>query len=527
MRRTGRGSVIVAVLLLVAIGVTIAASVLVSAEAAAEASRAEMSRTQSRALAWSGVQAVMAELATLREDILDGQAPEPTAAWDLFTLEDGTRGVVRLMDLTPEAPGPLAAENGKLDLNTATEEMLSGVPGLSPALAARIVSARAAGPFASVEQLLSVEGIGPRLLYGSDREEPAPLPAPMAISGVEPPSEGLTAYLTVFSFDPNVQVGLDGDEDARGALRVHLGHAWSDELGLAIADRLGDQTAQFIGKLMRSERVLETDADFVQAMLDAGILPEEWGTLLDVFTTRADPYQTGRVDLNTASAEVLACIPGISGEQAARIVAARESLDGMSRRSLAWPVVEGILPAEEFGRVVDLVTTRSTQWRARIEVGFEADRDGVWELAGLAGEGDAGIGGSDAERPPKPEHGMVFDAVIDIASTRPRVAYLRDVTALEPVLALLPSRTDETPEAMEDRIPAPVEENAEAESEGFSLDGTGDLDLSPEPVAGAEPPESERPDAGAATEAVGERAGHTDPGDRRIGRWSTRRASTS
>jgi len=78
---------------------------------------------------------------------------------------------------TGEAPGPPAArtlvleleiapvefaERRPLDLNTATAADLERLPGIGPELARRIVAYREAhGPFAAVEDLLQVEGIGP------------------------------------------------------------------------------------------------------------------------------------------------------------------------------------------------------------------------------------------------------------------------------------------------------------------------------------------------------------------------------
>lgn len=52
-----------------------------------------------------------------------------------------------------------------LDLNLAGEEALQRLPGIGPVLAARIVAYRQAqGRFATVDDLLSVSGIGPRKL---------------------------------------------------------------------------------------------------------------------------------------------------------------------------------------------------------------------------------------------------------------------------------------------------------------------------------------------------------------------------
>ena len=54
------------------------------------------------------------------------------------------------------------AERRPLDLNSATAAELDRLPGIGPELARRIVAYREVhGPFAAVEDLLRVEGIGP------------------------------------------------------------------------------------------------------------------------------------------------------------------------------------------------------------------------------------------------------------------------------------------------------------------------------------------------------------------------------
>ncbi|MFC3687863.1 helix-hairpin-helix domain-containing protein [Aquipuribacter hungaricus] len=61
------------------------------------------------------------------------------------------------------AGGPAAG--GLLDVNTADAAALDALPGIGPVLAARIVEHRdAVGPFASVDDLGSVSGIGPAVL---------------------------------------------------------------------------------------------------------------------------------------------------------------------------------------------------------------------------------------------------------------------------------------------------------------------------------------------------------------------------
>ena len=57
------------------------------------------------------------------------------------------------------------APAGKINLNTATADQLTAVPGIGEKLAARIVEHRRVhGRFHHVDELLLVPGIGPRLL---------------------------------------------------------------------------------------------------------------------------------------------------------------------------------------------------------------------------------------------------------------------------------------------------------------------------------------------------------------------------
>src|SRR5690606_18692746 len=63
-----------------------------------------------------------------------------------------------------EAPGAAGARSdGRVDLNTADTAALQTLPGVGPAIAARIIAWReTSGGFRSVADLLAVSGIGPR-----------------------------------------------------------------------------------------------------------------------------------------------------------------------------------------------------------------------------------------------------------------------------------------------------------------------------------------------------------------------------
>jgi len=65
-------------------------------------------------------------------------------------------------DPPPPPPQGAAAPGAPLDLNTATVEQLDTLPGVGEVTAGRIVAYRSAHPFATVDELLEVPGIGQR-----------------------------------------------------------------------------------------------------------------------------------------------------------------------------------------------------------------------------------------------------------------------------------------------------------------------------------------------------------------------------
>lgn len=59
-------------------------------------------------------------------------------------------------------PAQEGTQNGKVNLNLATQAQLEDLPGVGPVLAERIIGYRQKKRFTSVKQLLEVEGFGPR-----------------------------------------------------------------------------------------------------------------------------------------------------------------------------------------------------------------------------------------------------------------------------------------------------------------------------------------------------------------------------
>jgi competence protein ComEA len=94
----------------------------------------------------------------LARPVVDGEQVRVPAPGEAVAAAPAAPGVAA-------APGGAPGTGGPVNLNTADEATLDTLPGIGPALAARIVAWRTDnGPFASVDELDEVSGIGPAML---------------------------------------------------------------------------------------------------------------------------------------------------------------------------------------------------------------------------------------------------------------------------------------------------------------------------------------------------------------------------
>ncbi len=177
MRRTNtnrmgtnrKGSILLAVMVVITLAALVGTTVLYRADAQRGSAANAMQHAQLRALAWSGVQAAMAELSSQRDELMQGGTPTLTASWDLYT--GPVHGNVRLAPIGAKQ-AVFVSEGGKLDVNVATAAMLGKLEGVGDGTAAKIVGARSTG-FGSAEELGVVDGMSAGLLFGSAENEEA------------------------------------------------------------------------------------------------------------------------------------------------------------------------------------------------------------------------------------------------------------------------------------------------------------------------------------------------------------------
>lgn len=255
----------------------------------------------------------------------------------------------------------LVDEASKLNLNTATFDMLMALPGMTSDLAISIIGWRtsvsgsataSAGSvttttstvksarFESVEELALVSGTDSSLLYGQDLNLNHVIDSNESDSNTtfstgstdNRISSGLLEYLTVFSREPN--------KSSDGSARINVTQlpvppaAQSPALTTLLTNTFDSSRAREI------ETKLRTAGRFtsvLQFYIRSGMTEPEFEKIVPSLTAKTGDYVTGLVNVNTASATVLTCIPGIGSDKAGQLISARTA-QATPPASLAWVV---------------------------------------------------------------------------------------------------------------------------------------------------------------------------------------------
>ena len=273
----------------------------------------------------------------------------------------------------------LVDEGSKLNINNTnvTAEMLELLPRMTPELAAAIIDWRDSNedvatsgaeaetyarlrpayycknaPFDSLDELRLVDGATMDVLLGEDLNR----------NGVLDPNEtdedrdgiadpGIMEFLTVASQEPNTRA--DGSQrvsiNNRRALETVLSEVLNPTRALEIVNRPG-LPAVFTSILEFYSRT--------------GMTAEEFTKIETEITASAGAVIQGRVNVNTASAEVLTCIPGIGEDKAAEMVSYRLSNTGASD-TVAW-VTKVLTDRNVISEAGPFLTGQSYQFTADI-----------------------------------------------------------------------------------------------------------------------------------------------------------------
>jgi type II secretory pathway component PulK len=443
--------VLVAVLIVTALVAVIAAGLMFRMQADVAASAASARGEQAYEAAMSGVARAMA--------VLRASAGDPTLWYDnpdilmnQLVADDGANQWYFTV-YAPEPSQPntlrygLTDEAGKMNVNSATAEMLAALPNMTAELVDCLLDYRDANsdtlqdgaeqdyydhlelpylipnaPLSTLEELFLVKGFTGQVVYGEDFNDNGLLD-PNEDDGDEsfPPDNhdgrldrGLRALATVFSTERNV--------DRSGRARVNINADSSSSQVSGVSER----TAEFIRLCRDDGYTFKHPSELLEmkyplksnpknppksqpslkagATIESGVGGGELAAVLDRLTTvqaASRKVLPGLINANTAPAEVLAALPGMDPNLAQQVIDARRNLDPGTLASPAWLFTQNLLDAQAFKTVAPYITARSFQYSVRC-VGF-----GV----------------------PCGRY-RVVEAVLDVSAKTPRLVYVRDITRL-------------------------------------------------------------------------------------------------
>ncbi len=281
----------------------------------------------------------------------------------------------------------LTDENSKLNLNTASLAMLTALPNIDPTFAANIITWRTNGdttsggvdasayamlsppynaksePFETVDELRLVYGADMTTLIGEDLNRNGALdPNEPDLNRNSMADPGIVEYLTVYSQEPNanpdgtplINVSDLSQKSTMSNLVSLLSTNLTPQRAIAISNQLSRETGQFTNQL-----------DFYLA---SGMTSAEFPLIAGAITTSTNQFVEGRVNINTANPNVLACIPGLSNSVSQLVTYRQGNTANLS--SVAWIIdalnLQGTSARQFAQQIGDTITTKSYQFMADI-----------------------------------------------------------------------------------------------------------------------------------------------------------------
>ena len=271
-------------------------------------------------------------------------------------------------------------EAAKMNLNSATNDMLLKVQGMTTELAAAIIDWRSedtqssAGgadsgyylllddpyeaknsPFETVDELLLVRGAEPEMLTGRDINR----------NGVIDPEErdlrngeglqleiGFYDYFTVYSREPNT--AADGED------RVNVNSANTQEISDLLRDVVSEDRFFPMVERVRRRRPYQNAIHFYYSV---GLEYDEFREIADRVTVEDRRTLTGRVNVNTAPRHILLCLPELDESDVDALIQGRQGSEARTD-GIAW--ITQVLPEEKAIAIGGVVTTRSYQFSVDI-----------------------------------------------------------------------------------------------------------------------------------------------------------------
>ena len=315
----------------------------------------------------------------------------------------------------------LVDEGSKLNLNSVTASMIGMITNMTAEMAANIVdwrntngtaSANGDGPtvylqmnpsylcknapYETVGELRLIYGMDLSTLFGEDLNLNGALdPCEVDTNRNNQLDSGLLEYFTVYSREPNTQAdgtarvsisSLTGTGGGlAGLLQTNISAARATAILAAIglgatgggagAGRgggAGGGTGTGTGGSTPGGRgstatTTVTFASPLQFFMRSGMTAEEFALIAGAITVTNGSYITGRINVNTASAAVLNCLPGMTSDTVQQLLNYRQSNPNILT-SIAWvrDALSGSTSALTTLAEGDYITTQSYQFSADV-----------------------------------------------------------------------------------------------------------------------------------------------------------------
>lgn len=285
----------------------------------------------------------------------------------------------------------LISESGKLNINTVTSEVLSQLPLLynDETIAYSITDWRDADDasdnggaesevylgnnppynaknanYESPEELRLIYDVDYQLLYGEDANRNGILDPNETDGTLSPPEDnqdgkldfGLIEYVTPWSREPN--------KAADGTARVNYADTnASSQLTQMLTDKLGETRSQQIVTNLGTMTSIRSNLEF---FIKSQMSTDEFAQIEDYIAPVSTEFIKGKINVNTASEEVLSCIPGIGTDYAATIINSRKGKTPDDLASIGWVAQALNNDATIAAQAGPYLTTRTYQYAADV-----------------------------------------------------------------------------------------------------------------------------------------------------------------
>ena len=382
-RRGARGTVLIVTMwiLVVLAGMVLVLARSMRIEGACSANHA--AGQQAAAIESGAVQYVLANV-----DGLAGWTPtEANMPCEAVRVGEGAFWIIRPdYDDGREAAFGVVDEASKVNLNTAPQEMLSALPGMTPEIAAAVMDWRdgdsdltvggaeseyyllLSDPYEcknayleTVEEMLLIKLVTRDLMLGEDTNRNGVLDEnENDADETDPPDNrngtldaGLLHLVTVYSRESS-------SGGSSGSSVVNVNTARTSQLRGVLGTTASEQRLTDLVNRARLGRPFRNVLDFFYR---TGMTREEFEPIANRLTTRDDRTLRGLVNISTAPRQVLLCLPGLEDADVSSLMAARAG-DNVDRTSIAF--VTDAIEQEKAVGIGSYITTRSYQFSADI-----------------------------------------------------------------------------------------------------------------------------------------------------------------